>query len=213
MQESNRATGLQKRSGGAGRLAVASMVWFALAASAFAESDTGGTPLNAPDAFARVPWHEVAGLALTLGIVIFAVISAITLVRTRARTALEHAGYEAEIHALRAAASETSALLLSEPQVLIVWPADGADPEIIGDEALLLLAQPPERLLDFDTWAGPDASEALRTAVCGLRTTGESFAIDNCHAPRPPDRGVRPYRRRASRIASARCQRAQTRTR
>ncbi len=177
MQESNRATGLQKRSGGAGRLAVASMVWFAPAASAFAESVTGGTPLNAPDAFARVPWHEVAGLALTLGIVIFAVISAIMLVRTRARTALERAGYEAEIHALRAAANETSALLLSEPQVLIVWPADGGDPEIIGDEALLLTAQPPEHLLDFDAWAGPDAAGALRTAVGELRTTGESFAM------------------------------------
>src|SRR5262245_34498453 len=165
MPESNRAKGLQERSGEAGRLAVIVAAWFAISGPAFAKGETGDAPLEASTTFASVPWNEIAGLALTLGIIVFAVVSAIMLVRVRARAALERTEHAAEIHTLRAAASETRALLLSEPQVLVVWPADGGEPEIIGDVAQLLPVQPPERLLDFDTWVGPDDAEALRTAI------------------------------------------------
>src|SRR5262249_47534224 len=142
---------------------------------AFAKGETGDAPLEASTTFASVPWNEIAGLALTLGIIVFAVVSAIMLVRVRVRAALERTEHAAEIHTLRAVASETRALLLSEPQVLVVWPADGGEPEIIGDVAQLLPVQSPERLLDFDAWVGPDDAEALRTAIRELRAKGERF--------------------------------------
>ena len=72
------------------------------------------------------PWHDLFAMALVLGIALFAIVSAVMLLRTRVRAAAEGAAYRSEIDALRASAGEAQALLLSEPQVLIVWPADGA---------------------------------------------------------------------------------------
>ena len=50
--------------------------------AATAQNAVGGIPATARDMITRVPWHDVAGLALTLGVVLFAVISAIALLRT-----------------------------------------------------------------------------------------------------------------------------------
>src|ERR1700753_798874 len=96
-----------------------------LAAPAWAASGTG-----AAGPLAHTPWHDLTALALVLGIALFAIVSAVMLLRTRARAAAERAGYRSEIDALRASAGEAHTLLLSEPQVLIVWPADGRDPDM-----------------------------------------------------------------------------------
>ena len=43
--------------------------------AATAQNAVGGIPATARDMITRVPWHDVAGLALTLGVVLFAVIA------------------------------------------------------------------------------------------------------------------------------------------
>ena len=74
--------------------------------------------------------HEIAALALTLGILSFAVVTAILLVRTRRRLAAATAAAHDQAIAARSAIDRAYALLLSEPQVLIAWPATAEDPEI-----------------------------------------------------------------------------------
>src|SRR4030081_3424682 len=77
--------------------------------------------------------HEIAALALTLGILCFAVVTAILLVRTRRRLADVEAAARAESITPRGEIARARALLLSEPQILIAWPAAADEPEIIGD--------------------------------------------------------------------------------
>src|SRR5437764_849392 len=61
--------------------------------------------------------HEIAALALTLGILCFAVVTAILLVRTRRRLAAAAMAAHDQAIAARSAIDRAYALLLSEPQV------------------------------------------------------------------------------------------------
>src|SRR5215470_6238640 len=81
--------------------------------------------------------HEIATLALTLGIMLFAVVTAIMLVRTRARAATAEASARGEIIALRAEADRLNTLLLAEPQVVVAWAAADDEPDIRGDATFL----------------------------------------------------------------------------
>ncbi|MBV9631191.1 MAG: PAS-domain containing protein [Xanthobacteraceae bacterium] len=148
---------------GLAALAVATPAWPAEAATL-----TGSLTL--------IPWHELAALALVLGIALFAVVSAALLLRTRAGAAAERATCRSEIDALRASAEEARMLLLSEPQVLIIWPVDRRDPDLIGDPAQLVPEDPPARIGAFETWLAPDAAAAINTAVSALRAEGQGFS-------------------------------------
>src|SRR5712675_1069537 len=88
-------------------------------------------------AISQLDRHEIAGLALTLGILCFAVVTAIMLVRTRRRLAETEAAARDEAIALRARADRANALLQSEPQVVIAWSTTDEEPEIIGDPSLV----------------------------------------------------------------------------
>lgn len=64
--------------------------------------------------------HELAQLALTLGVLFFAVTTAIALVRTRARMETRLGAAKREIALLRDEADRTLTLLLGEPQIIVV---------------------------------------------------------------------------------------------
>ena len=98
-------------------------------------------------AFLQLDRHELAALALTLGILCFAVVTAILLVRTRQRLGDAEAAALDESIAARAAIDRAYALLMSEPQVLIAWAAASDEPEIIGDPSLVTSADAPHRML------------------------------------------------------------------
>jgi hypothetical protein len=69
-----------------------------------------GTPVDLYiSAFASLESHELAALALTLGIVLFAVVTAIMLVRTRQRAAAAETEARREIDALTAEADRVNA--------------------------------------------------------------------------------------------------------
>ena len=129
------------------------------------------------DAFATLDHPEIAALALSLGVILFAVATAIALLRTRARAAQKLADRQAEINEVRAERDRANALLMSEPQAIVVWPAGGDVPEITGDVSIAIRTPLPRRVLAFGTWLEPDRAQAVEDAVDALRARGESFTF------------------------------------
>jgi signal transduction histidine kinase len=121
--------------------------------------------------------HEIAALALTLGILCFAVVTAILLVRTRHRLAAATAAARDQSLASRAAVDRAYALLLSEPQVVIAWPPTADEPEVIGDPALVTGLDRSQPILSFAGWLAPEAANALQRALDALRARGVGFAL------------------------------------
>ena len=80
-------------------------------------------------ALAQLHRHELAALALVVGVVSFAVVTAILLVRTRRRLSELESAARDETMATKAAIDRAYALLLCEPQILLIWGAAGDQPE------------------------------------------------------------------------------------
>ena len=126
-------------------------------------------------AIAALERHETAALVLSLGVILFGVVTAIALLRTRARAARVLAARQAEINALREERDRANALLHSEPQVIVVWPAGADEPEITGDVSIAIRTPLPRRVLAFGSWLEPDKAQAIESAVAALRQEGKSF--------------------------------------
>jgi signal transduction histidine kinase len=120
--------------------------------------------------------HEIAFVALTAGAILFAIVTAIVLVRTHRRAARLQAFARHEAAALREEADRAKALLLSEPQVVIDWPAGANAPSIEGDPAALGLPGGQE-LLVLDRWLESGKAAAVVQAVEMLRARGERFSM------------------------------------
>ncbi|MCC6780566.1 MAG: PAS-domain containing protein, partial [Hyphomicrobiales bacterium] len=119
--------------------------------------------------------HEVAVLALALGSLCFAVVTAVLLVRTRRRLGEVETSARDESIGSRAAIDRAYALLLSEPQILLAWNAAGEEPEIVGDPTFL--AASGQQVRAFDTWLEPDAAAELIRSVDALRARGVGFSM------------------------------------
>jgi signal transduction histidine kinase len=128
-------------------------------------------------AFASLDRQDIIGLVLTLGLLCFAVVTAILLVRTRARAAQAEWDYRDEIIALRAEADRANTLLLSEPQIIVAWAAAANEPEMIGDAGIVTDMSAPHRVLAFGTWLEADQAKAMEDAVEALRAEGQPFAM------------------------------------
>ncbi|MEA2951522.1 MAG: hypothetical protein QOJ96_1042 [Alphaproteobacteria bacterium] len=128
-------------------------------------------------AFASLDRHEIAALALTLGVLLFAVVTAVILVRTRARATQADMSARDEILELKAEVDRINVLLLSEPQIIVAWAAADDVPEIIGDTTVLTPASAPHRVLAFGTWLEPEQARSMEQAVEALRARGESFTM------------------------------------
>ncbi|MGE0521872.1 MAG: ATP-binding protein [Variibacter sp.] len=129
-------------------------------------------------AFGSLERHEIAALALTLGIIAFAVLTAIMLVRLRREAARLEVTARTEITNLKADLDRATTLLLSEPQVIVTWPADDGEPDILGDTAGVTAAPAARRALSFGAWLSADSARALDHAVEQLRARGEAFAMN-----------------------------------
>jgi signal transduction histidine kinase len=120
--------------------------------------------------------HEIAVLVVVLGLVLFAVVTAIMLVRARTRwTRLETSSRD-EIATLRSDLDRANALLFSEPQVMVDWPAGSDEPRIDGDPAIVGVAA-PHRVLAFGSWLEAGKAFAMEQAVENLRSRGEGFSL------------------------------------
>jgi len=120
--------------------------------------------------------HEVAVLVLLVGLLAFAVVTAIMLLRTRSRFARLEASSHDEVAELHNGLDRANALLLSEPQVMVEWPAASDEPSIDGDPAIVG-ASAPYRVLAFGSWLDAARATAMEQAVEALRTRGEAFSM------------------------------------
>jgi signal transduction histidine kinase len=118
----------------------------------------------------------LAGLTLALGAMIFAVVTAVLLVRTRERLRVERSRARAEVAARDGEIDRLYGLLLAEPQVIIAWSRSSA-PEIIGDPATIAPEIAPERLMSFASWLRPEPASHLKSMIGRLLTRGEAFSI------------------------------------
>jgi signal transduction histidine kinase len=129
--------------------------------------------LTAQDSIDR---HELAVLVVVLGLILFSVVTAILLLRTLSRAARLESRSREQITELRSDLDRANALLLSEPQILVDWPAASDEPSIDGDPAIVG-AFAAHRVLAFGTWLEPVKARAMEQAVEALRTRGEGFSM------------------------------------
>jgi signal transduction histidine kinase/membrane protein implicated in regulation of membrane protease activity len=129
------------------------------------------------DALAALGHQEIATLTLTLGLIFFAVLAAIALVRTRkAADRVETASRE-QTNELQAEIDRLKTLLLSEPQVLVAWAAATDQADILGDTGMVVAGNVPERVLAFGSWLEPAAAQRMERAVETLRGEGRGFVM------------------------------------
>ena len=133
-----------------------------------------GTP-SLMTAVVTVQNHEFMAFTVTLGVLVFAVVCAALLMRTRSHAAAMADEQKAQITALEGALDRANTLLRAEPQVLVMWPADGGEPDIVGDVAVV--AGMPAAVLSFKTWLAPEPARELIDALAALHEHGESFDI------------------------------------
>jgi signal transduction histidine kinase len=139
------------------------------------------TPAAAQDGLAAaldaLTSQEVAALTLTLGLLFFATLSTVVLVRTRREAAASEAKAHGEAATLRTELDRMKTLLLSDPQLLIIWNAAGDEPEVIGDAVKLIPGGQADRLLAFESWLEAAMANDLYEAVTLLRAHGRGFVM------------------------------------
>jgi len=127
-------------------------------------------------AFTRLDPYEFATLALVLGVLVFAVLTAILLVRTRVQATASAAAAREEIAALKSDVDRLTGFVRAEPQVLVSWAAASNTAEIVGETATVTGLGDPAKLLSFGAWLSRDDALAMALAVERLRAHGEGFA-------------------------------------
>jgi signal transduction histidine kinase len=121
---------------------------------------------------------EVMQLAMFAGVMGAALLSAIFLIRERARTAAENIELRGRIADLNAAIQRSEALLNLRDQRVIVWNDDRRKPELVGSLPAESGA-PDERasFLAFGRWVMPRSAAALENAVAALRERSIAFDL------------------------------------
>src|ERR1700754_1209576 len=121
--------------------------------------------------------QEIASLTLTVGLIGFAVLATIMLVRAR-RPGRNGTISRDEATALHAEIDRLKTLLLAEPQIMVAWAAGSDEPEILGDTALIASGAVAERVLAFGTWLDATAAQHMEQAVEMLRSQGHGFVLN-----------------------------------
>ena len=166
--------GLKKRVGArvAGFFATSALVGPLTSFAAHAE------PSMAQKAGLSVSAVEVIQLAMFVGVMGAALVSAIFLIRERARTSAQNVELRARIADVNAALQRSEALLNLRDQRIIVWASENKKPELIGTLPLESGA-PDDRaaFLAFGRWLMPRSAAALENAVAGLREKAKPFDL------------------------------------
>lgn len=121
---------------------------------------------------------DVIQLAMFAGVMGAAMLSAIWVIRERARIADENAELRSKVADLNAALQRNDALLNLKDQRLIVWTTEARRPELVG--SLQTMAGVPEErsaFLAFGRWLTPRSAAALEKGIGALREKGEPFDL------------------------------------
>jgi signal transduction histidine kinase len=121
---------------------------------------------------------EVMQLAVFVGVMGAALLSAIVLIRERARTSAENVELRTRVADVNAALRRSEALLNMRDQRVVVWAAENKKPELVG--TLPVESGAPEdraAFLAFGRWLMPRSAAALEHAVAALREKAKSFDL------------------------------------
>ncbi|HEY7458458.1 MAG TPA: PAS-domain containing protein [Xanthobacteraceae bacterium] len=152
--------------------------WIVIAISMFASPASAATMLERIlTDIVSLRQHDLMTLALLVGVLVFAATTSIVLVRTRMVQATRLTVAQTEIAALRDEADRALALLLAEPQLVVVWRGGRTDPAILGDPAAITGTAQPLRVLAFGSWLDAARAYAIEHAVDALRRRGEPFSL------------------------------------
>ena len=121
---------------------------------------------------------EVIQLAISVGVMGAALISAIVLIRERQRTSTENAQLRTRIADVNAALQRSEALLNLRDQRIVVWAAENKKPELIGSLPIDTGA-PDDRaaFLAFGRWLMPRSAAAIEHGIAALREKGTGFEL------------------------------------
>jgi signal transduction histidine kinase len=121
---------------------------------------------------------EVMQAAVFAGVMGAALLSAIWLIRERARIAAENVLLRAKVADINASLQRSEALLNLRDQRVVVWASEKAKPELVG--ALPAETGAPEdrsSFLAFGRWLMPRSAAALEQAVTALREKAAAFDL------------------------------------
>ncbi|MFI0846661.1 ATP-binding protein [Mesorhizobium sp. IMUNJ 23232] len=121
---------------------------------------------------------EVIQLAVFVGVMGAALISAIVMIRERARTAAENTELRARVADLNASVQRSDALLNLRDQRLVVWASDRQKTDLVG--ALPAETGAPDdraAFLAFGRWLMPRSAAALDHAIIALREKAVPFDL------------------------------------
>jgi signal transduction histidine kinase len=142
-----------------------------------------GIALAQSDAVIRAAGHavstaEVIQLSIFAGIIGAALLSAVWLIRERARTAQQNIELRSRLADSNASLQRYEAMLHLRDQRLIAWSSENKKPELLG-------SLPPESgapderasFLAFGRWLAPRSAAALDSAVAALRERAAPFDL------------------------------------
>ncbi|WP_336485926.1 sensor histidine kinase [Methylobacterium nigriterrae] len=126
--------------------------------------------------------HNLAGLAILIGLTVFATILSLMHLHERSRWTRREREQAAALGALRGAHDRAEMLLNAERQVIVTWAGRG-EPVIEGDVSLAFdgvrsAASTARRILAFGSWLLPSDAAALEAAVETLRVRGAGFRLN-----------------------------------
>jgi len=150
-----------------------------LALSAFADPAAAQGVMELPFVGqATISTHGALQFAIFAGVMGAALLSAIGLIRLRARSLAENAELKARVAELSGALSRSEALLNLKDQRVVVWPTDGGRPSVVGDLPADSGA-PLERstFLAFGRWLDAMSAAALERSLQALRDHGSGFDL------------------------------------
>ena len=170
------AAGMDRRFSPAGSLPKSLIL--ACAASSLFVADLAHAQNGLTDSLFSFGTVEVMQVSMLVGVMGAALLSAIVMIRERARTAAENVELRAKVADLNAAIRRSEALLNLRDQRLIVWNDDRKKPELLGTLPAESGA-PDERasFLAFGRWLMPRSAAALENAIAALRERSVAFDL------------------------------------
>ncbi|WP_378946351.1 ATP-binding protein [Mesorhizobium sp. ANAO-SY3R2] len=148
----------------------------------------GATALCAPLVSAHASQATIAGLpvstveviqlAVLVGVMGAALITAVASIREKGRLSSDNADLRSRVADLNASLQRSEALLNLRDQRVIVWASDNKKPELVGSLPMETGA-PDERaaFLGFGRWLMPRSAAALENAIASLRDRGTAFEL------------------------------------
>jgi signal transduction histidine kinase len=125
----------------------------------------------------RLEPNGAVGLAVVMGLVIFATTTALIHLNQRRRWSERDAALVAENSELRARNDRADLFLGAEPQIIVAFGGPTGEAEIEGDLSLVSDGTTPRRPLAFGSWLPALQAQVIEGALERLKARGEAFSM------------------------------------